>query len=158
MKVVLILILCATIYVPGITQQFSKTVYYETLKKGSLKEINNQLTIIDAATISNKDAFKGTLLMKKAGSVSVPKQKLDLFKSGRIKLETEIKNDSANTEFRFLRLIIQEHAPKTVKYSTNINSDVVIIRSNYKNLSVELQKIIMDYSQTSKYLKPLDIN
>ena len=157
MKTALILILCA-INITGITQQFSKTVYYQTLKKGTLKEINDQLAIIDAAAISNKDAFKGTLLMKKAGSVSVPKQKLDLFKSGRIKLETEIKNDSTNTEFYFLRLIIQEHAPKTVKYSSNINHDVAFIKSNYKDVSVELQKIIMDYSQTSKFLKPGDLN
>jgi hypothetical protein len=154
----LILILCIATHNPGIMQQFSKTVYYQTLKKGSLKEINDQLAVIDAASFNNKAAFKGALLMRKAGVVSVPKQKLDFFKSGRIKLETEIKNDSTNTEFRFLRLIIQEHAPKTVKYNSNVNGDVAYIKSNYKNLDAEVQKIVVDYSQSSKYLKPADLN
>lgn len=143
-------------HLPGIAQEFSKTTYYQVLKKGSLKEINKQLELIDQASLNYKGAYKGAMLMKKAGVVDIPKQKLDLFKSGRIKLETEIKSDSTNTEFRFLRLIIQEHAPKVVKYSNNINQDVGYIRSNYKNLAPEVQKVVVDYSQTSKYLKPGD--
>ncbi len=137
-------------------QQFDKTSYYQVLKKGTVKEINDQLLLIDASSLKNKDAFKGALLMKKAGLVNVPKQKLDFFKSGRIKLETEIKHDSLNVEYHFLRLMIQEHAPKIVKYNKNIEEDAAFIKKNYKELSPDVQKIVIDYSQTSKVLKPKD--
>ena len=61
----------------------------------------------------------------------------------------------SNTEFNFLRLIIQEHAPKAVDYRKNIDNDVALIRSGYKTLSPTVQQAINDYSKKSKVLKPL---
>ena len=81
--------------------------------------------------------------------------KLNLFKSGRLKLETAIKKDKTNAEFSFLRLIIQEHAPKVVDYRNNIENDVAVIRSNFKTMPPEVQQAINDYSKKSKVLKPL---
>ena len=137
---------------------FDKTTYYHVLKKGSIKEINNQISVIDSSSLNNKDAFKGALLMKKAGLAGVPKQKLDYFKSGRIKLETALKEDSSNVEYHFLRLIIQEHAPKAVKYNNQLQEDADFIKKNFKGLPAEVQKIVINYSQTSKYLEPGDFN
>lgn len=139
-------------------QQFDKVAYYHILKSGNTKEINEEISLIDASSLDGKDAFKGALLMKKAGLLKVPKEKLDNFKSGRIKLETAMHNDSSNIEYYFLRLIIQEHAPKVVKYSSQINIDADYIKTNFKNLSPEVQRIVIDYSQTSKALKPDDFN
>ncbi|MEP6683274.1 MAG: hypothetical protein ABJA35_08440, partial [Parafilimonas sp.] len=58
--------------------------------------------------------------------------------------------------YRFLRLIIQEHAPKIVKYNKEIDADASFIKKNYKNLSPDIQKILIDYSQNSKALKQQD--
>ncbi len=104
----------------------------------------------------DKEAFAGTLQMKKAGLLKVPKEKLDNFKRGATKLEMVLRSDTSNVEHRFLRLIIQEHAPKIVKYRSKIDDDATFIKTNYKALSPEVQKILIDYSQTSKALKPQD--
>ncbi|HEX5150380.1 MAG TPA: hypothetical protein VFW07_02965 [Parafilimonas sp.] len=140
----------------SLAQDFDKASYYKILKSGTAKEIDNELSKIEACTLGDKEAFKGALLMKKAGLVDIPKKKLDYFKSGRIKLETVLRDDSTNAEYRFLRLIIQEHAPKIVKYSSQLREDAAFIKKNYKTLSPDIQKIVIDYSQTSKFLKPQD--
>jgi hypothetical protein len=140
----------------GIFQQFDKISYYTILKNGSITEINNEISLIDASSLKNKDAFIGALMMKKAGLLKVPKEKLSNFKKGATKLETVLRSDTSNVEYRFLRLIIQEHAPKIVKYNKNVSEDAAFIKKHYKELSPEVQKILIDYSQTSKALKPQD--
>jgi len=161
MKAVLLILLFAAsgfenISSDPLAQNFDKALYYKILKSGTTKEINDEISKIDASSLADKDAFKGALLMRKAGLADVPKKKLDYFKSGRIKLETVLKNDSTNAEYRFLRLIIQEHSPKIVKYNGQVHEDAAFIKKNYKTLTPDVQKVLIDYSQTSKFLKPQD--
>lgn len=134
---------------------FDKSAFYNALASGNMEAINNQLAAIKASSVNEKDAYEGALLMTKAGLVTKAKEKLNLFKAGRQKLEAAIKRDKENAEFSFLRLIIQEHAPKLVDYSGNIPADVATIRSGYKTLPVVVQQAINDYSKKSKVLKPL---
>jgi hypothetical protein len=161
MKAVLLVLLFAAsgfedMNVDPLAQKFDKASYYKILKSGTTKEIDEEMSKIDASSLTDKDAFKGALLMRKAGLVDVPKKKLDYFKSGRIKLETVLKDDSTNAEYRFLRLIIQEHSPKIVKYRSQVQEDAAFIKKNYKTLPPDVQKVLIDYSQTSKFLKPQD--
>lgn len=134
---------------------FDRTAYYNAMASEKVDEINTQLNIVKASSINEKEAFEGALLMKKAGLVAKAKEKISLFKEGRKKLETSIKKDNDNTEYCFLRLIIQEHAPKAVDYKKNIDQDSKLIRSNYKNLPPAVQQAIADYSKKSKALKGL---
>jgi len=134
---------------------FDKSAFYSSMASNNLEEINNQLIILKGVTINEKEAYEGALLMKKAGLVSKAKEKLSLFKSGRLKLEAAIKKDKENTEFSFLRLIIQEHAPKIVEYRNDLKNDSLLIRSNYKNLPQVVQQAINEYSKNSKVLKLL---
>src|ERR1700761_5589228 len=123
MKLLLLLIVSVALFhqtKANTNQSFDKQEYYRILKTGNINEIDDEIDMIEKSNLASKDAFEGTLLMKKADLVKKPKDKLDLFKSGRIKLETEISKNNSNTEFRFLRLIIEEHAPKVVKYRANI--------------------------------------
>ena len=60
-----------------------------------------------------------------------------------------------NPEFHFLRLMIQENAPKIVKYHSDIEKDVSIIQESYKKMSPELQTAVMDYRKQSKSLKKI---
>ena len=91
--------------------------------------------------------------MKKASLLDVPIRKLDFFKRGRLLLETEIKNDPQNIEYRFLRLTIQENAPKFLKYDTKLISDKEIIINGFGNANKTLQSIIREYSNSSNILK-----
>lgn len=129
--------------------------FYNAMASEKIEEVNAQLILIKASSHSDKEAFEGALLMRKAGLVAKAKQKLSLFKEGRKKLEASIKKDSDNTEYCFLRLIIQEHAPKALEYRGNIDHDSKLIRSNYKNLPQPVQQAIADYSKKSKALKGL---
>lgn len=134
---------------------FDKQAFYNTMSSGSLEEINSMLETVKASALDEKDAYEGALLMKKAGLVSKAKEKLSLFKTGRTMLESAIKNNNNNIEFIFLRLIIQEHAPKMVKYNGNIENDCELIRNHYKSLPSVVQRAILDYSKKSKVLKTL---
>lgn len=134
---------------------FDKSAFYHAMASDDLEEINEQIDIVKSSSINEKEAYEGALLMKKSGLVSKAKEKVSLFKTGRLKLESSIKKETNNTEFYFLRLIIQEHAPKVVKYNNDIESDSLQIRTNYKNLPPVVQQAIIDYSKKSKVLKPL---
>ena len=72
-------------------------------------------------------------------------------------METTLMADSSRTELRFLRLSIEEHAPKVVKYRTDLTRDKLFIQQHFKSLSPVVQKAIIDYSKTSKILKPGDL-
>lgn len=137
-------------------QGFDKPAYYKIIKDGSVDDIDKEIALIDASSISEKEAYKGTLLMKKAGLVKKPKDKLAFFKEGRIKLETVIHDNESNTEYRFLRLIIQEHAPKITKYRAQVDEDKEYIKKNFSSLPPVVQDVVKDYSKTSAILHPGD--
>jgi hypothetical protein len=137
-------------------QPTDKTEYYRILKAGSLAEINNELAIIESSSLKNKDAYTGALLMKKAGLLKTPREKLSSFKKGAKLLEAKIQAEPTNTEFRFLRLMIQEHAPKITKYNKDITNDASFIKKNYRELAPEALQALKDYSQASKILQPQD--
>src|SRR6266571_2094169 len=75
-------------------RSLDRKAFYNVLKLGNADAINDEIAAVQSSNIKGKDAFEGTLLMKKAGLLKVPKEKLENFKKGRIKLETAIKNDS----------------------------------------------------------------
>jgi hypothetical protein len=150
----LLLVFCFAV-VQGKSQHkgFDKSVFYTVMASGNANEIDAQLNIVKGSLMPEKEAYEGALLMRKSGLVTKAKDKLSLFKSGRSKLESSISKDSDNTEYRFLRLIIQEHAPKIVKYRNKLEEDSQLIHANFKNLSKFLQQQIIDYSKKSKVLK-----
>ena len=134
---------------------FDRTIFYKVMKSGNAEEIDEQIRIVRNSLISEKDAYEGTLLMKRSDLVAKAKDKLSMFKSGRSKLELSISKDSDNTEYRFLRLIIQEHAPRVVKYRDEMEEDSRLIQTNFNSLSQFLQQLIIDYSKNSRVLKIL---
>ena len=138
-------------------QELDKANFYSRMASDSVKDINNELYIISATTAPEKEAYEGALLMKKAGLMKKPSEKLKLFKQGCIKLETALMKDSSNVEYHFLRLSIQEHAPHTVKYYKDLEKDKLIIQRSFKHLSPVIQKAIADYSKRSKILRPEEL-
>lgn len=136
---------------------FTKSNFYSAMSGGKEEAVNKQIDLVAGAPAAEKDAFEGALLMKKAGIIDGTKKKLDLFKSGRKKLEAAIQKDSSNTEFRFLRLMIQEHAPGILRYRGEMNKDRLYIKNNFKKLPLVVQGAVREYSKESKILKPADL-
>ena len=132
---------------------FNREAFYKVMMGHSISEIDKTLNNPD---LKDKRAFKGALLMKKSGFLTQAKEKLGVFRLGIKELESSIVKDSSNAEYRFLRLMIQENAPGVVNYNREIKKDASYLRKNYKNLPPATQKALLDYSKTSKELKPED--
>jgi hypothetical protein len=139
-----------------VSAKFDRAAFYAIIKTGNKEEIDNEINIVAASSIAEKEAYNGFLLMRKAGLIAIPAQKLKLFKAARIQFETALANDNDNAEYHFLRLIIEEKAPKIVKYNHDLEADKQIIIKAYKNLPAVVQQAIMDYSKTSKVLHVQD--
>jgi hypothetical protein len=138
-------------------QKFEKSTFYSVMASGDIDAIDKQIDILENGSINEKEGYEGALLMKKANLVKKPKDKLSLFKKGRIKFETALLANNENVEFHFLRLAIEEHAPKIVKYHNDIEKDKMLIINNFKNLPPIVQNAILDYSKTSKVLHKEDL-
>ncbi len=141
----------------SVVQGFDKESFYTAMASGNMEQVNEELVVVRAASFTEKDAYEGALLMRKAGLLKKPEEKLKAFKAGRIKFETAMSADGDNAEYRFLRLTIQEHAPRVVKYYKEQEQDSQYIRKNYKKLSPAVQKAIFEYSKTSKVLRQEDL-
>ena len=59
---------------------FKKSTFYSAMAGNKEDAINKQLDLLSTSTISEKEAYEGALLMKKAGLAGGAKKKLDLFK------------------------------------------------------------------------------
>ena len=137
-------------------QQFDKAAFYKIMETGNLSAINSQIEVVKASATENKAGYEGALLMRKAGKEAIPQKKLKYFKEGRIKLETAIQADADNAEYRFLRLTIEENAPKIVKYRNDLEEDKAFIQRNFKRMLPVIQHAIMNYSKNSKILHTED--
>jgi len=139
-----------------VQQRFEKAPFYLAMKSGDLPAIENEIATLTGAPAKEREGYEGALLMKKAQLMKKPKDRLKFFKDGRIKLETALAADNENTEFHFLRLAIEEHAPKIVKYHADIEEDKALVIKNFKNLSPVVQRAILDYCTNSKVLHKED--
>jgi hypothetical protein len=129
---------------------------YAALQAGDTAKINAQLKALEISTAKEKDAYRGALIMKKSGLVKSGREKLSLFKKGRMLLESSIRGDSLNAEYRFLRLLIQENVPDFLNYHSKKEEDAKLIRGSFRKLHPELQEAIKNYSLQSRVLKPGD--
>jgi hypothetical protein len=133
--------------------RIDRVAFYQAMQEDRKDLVNTQLEAIKAVPPAIRAAFEGALIMKKAGLGGSPAQKLKLFKAGHKELEAAIKKEPDNVEYRFLRLMIQEHAPGFLGYSNNLDDDSAMIERSYKTLPGEVQRAMADYSKKSKVLK-----
>jgi hypothetical protein len=140
----------------NLIQDFDRSAFYAAMASGNIESVNEELALLNSVSIIEKEAYEGALLMRKSGLLKIASEKLKLFKKGRIKLETALLKDSSNGEYHFLRLTIQEHAPKIVKYRAEIENDKQFILKSFKNLLPVVQQAILDYCKNSKILNQED--
>ena len=137
-------------------QNVNSSEFYAALKSQDTIKINLYLKafVDDSSTASC--AYRGALLMKKSELKKSKREKIILFKQGRLLLEGVIKKENQNAEFRFLRLIIQENCPAFLRYHDNIKDDADKVKQFYKNFSPQLKREVAEYSRVSKTLKSGD--
>ena len=133
-------------------QQSDRKLLYNAISSSEIVKIDNALVAYRKIPQPETEAYLGVLLMKKAGLVKDRREKLTLFKDGHTKLEHAIALDSSKTEFRFFRLMIQEHAPHFLGYYKDIEKDCLFIKNHYRLLSPTIKQFIINYSQTSDAL------
>src|ERR1700683_4775019 len=86
-------------------QTFDKAGFYSVMASGRLEEINTELSVVAASSVKEKEAYEGALLIRKAGLLARPKEKLTTFKSSYIKMESSMERVSVNIEYHFLRVM-----------------------------------------------------
>lgn len=150
-----ILFFFITAFTHGVMQEFDKVAFYQLMENGSREAIDQEIRKIGAIPGINKDAYVGGLLMKKAGIIKGAMKKLNVFKDGHEKLEAAIGREKQNAEWRFLRLMIQEHAPKILNYRDNIKEDAAMIQANFKQLPPEVQSAVLNYRKQPGVLQTL---
>lgn len=158
------LILCAVFFLLIVSLQPARSQpatgrgrVYELLKTSDADAITAELDKLKDSPWKQKEGYQGALLMKKAGLLKKAKEKLSTFKEGRIKLETAIANNTGDVELHFLRLIIEENAPKVVKYKADLPADAAFIIKHHKEMPAAAQEALADYVKTSKILHPSDL-
>ena len=139
-------------------QGFDKGGYYAVMASGNIAAVDSILALLQQGTLKEREAYEGALLMRKAGLLRRPKEKLSVFRSGARKLETALAKDSSNGEYHFLRLIIQENAPGAVHYNKDVDKDSQFVYRSFKLLSPVVQKAVLDYSKHSKTLRAKELN
>jgi len=136
---------------------FNYDSYYKAFSSEDTLLFNQELVALRPYMGTEKDAFYGAILMKKSKSLPTIKRKLDTFREGRELLETSIKKDPDNIEFRFLRLATQENAPGFLSYNDNKKEDAARIVNSFDQLSPVAQKYIREYARVSESLKTEDL-
>jgi hypothetical protein len=130
-----------------------KTSFYAAFESNSMTTINMKLDNLGIEKKSTqRDAYVGALTMKKSQYKKTPKEKISVFKEGKSLLESSISKEPENEEYRFLRFVIQENAPKILKYNNNINEDLKIVIEKYTSMDSSVKKAVKKYAVKSAHL------
>ena len=132
---------------------FSKAEVFKAVSGKDASSLTKMISKLeDLSSSSDQQAYLGTLKMKRAEQLKTAKEKLAMFKEGRALLEKSITASPKNSEYRFLRLMIQENAPKVLKYNTNIKEDAKLVSSGYQSLASDVRNAVVSYAKQSPNL------
>jgi hypothetical protein len=136
-----------------------KREFYKAFSFGNLNQIDSIIKVLDAdTTFKFRNAYKGAIMMKKSFLLKSPEAKLKSYNAGNKLLEKEIANYPQNTEYRFLRLVVQERAPEFLKYNKNIPEDKAMVIKNFRELDFLARDFILQYSKVSSVIKTNEID
>jgi len=140
------------------TKEVGRSEFYKAFSSKTERELDDMIVVLEKETSSSLNlAYLGALYMKKAGFVKGVNSKVKTFKRGAQMLEVEISKKPSNAEYRFLRLAVQEHAPKILKYNKNLTEDKKLVAEAFKTFDPELKKIVKDYAASSAVIKMDDL-
>lgn len=102
-------------------------------------------------------AYKGAAYSLRAQFEMNRAIKKEVFTQGVRSIEAAVSSAPHNIEIRLIRLIIQENAPKIVKYHKDIEEDRKFIIDNFAAESLEVKQVIRSYAKRSKVLLETDL-
>lgn len=95
--------------------------------------------------------YKGAVSTLKAKHAKGLKNKKNFFSEGVTCIEAAIKAKPENLELRFIRLSVQENAPKIVKYRDKIKEDKKIILQGFSQIKESsIKELIHNYAMGSE--------
>ncbi|WP_437919190.1 hypothetical protein [Sphingobacterium sp. LRF_L2] len=94
-------------------------------------------------------AYKGASLTLKARYLSEREKKKEMVMQGIHLLENAVKTSPNQLEIRLIRLAVQEHSPKILKYKKNIDEDKHIILAKFEEQSSEVKSLVRSYMKQS---------
>ncbi|OWP85340.1 hypothetical protein [Flavobacterium davisii] len=95
-------------------------------------------------------AYKGAATLLKSRFATNKEERKEQFMLGVKAVEQAITKEGNNVEIRLIRLSIQEHTPKFLKYKENIEEDKKIIVQNFNKQNTALKEYIQRYITQSK--------
>jgi hypothetical protein len=149
-----IFFLCFVVTVSAATirQHPERVGFYGALRSNDISRIDDEISALQNKA-GMDPAFEAALVIKKSGLLKDPKQKLDLFKKGKIKLEESLAASPSYTELHFIRLVVQEQSPKMLGYKSELRKDADFVNEHFRELPKDLQQQIREYCSISNYLK-----
>lgn len=119
----------------SVEEKHIRTVYHEAVED----ECQLQ-TLAVSKSYGNSDltkAYQGFALSTSADFAFLPTTKWTRFSRGRDMVEAAIKSSPNNPEIRYVRIMIQTHAPAIVDYRDNINEDLSVFEKNIGSYNVD---------------------
>lgn len=119
----------------SVEQKHIRTVYHE-----SIDDECQLQTIAVSKSYGTSDltrAYQGFALSTSADFAFLPTTKWTRFSRGRDMVEAAIKSSPNNPEIRYIRIMIQTHAPAIVDYRENINEDLEVFEKNIGSYDVD---------------------
>lgn len=127
--------------------------FFSAFSSGSVEKIDAAIAVCEKNADAMATAYRGALLMRKADLIRKgPGEKLKLFKEGHAELENLISAQPDNIELRFIRLCIQEKAPKVVRYRGQIQEDKALLIEHFSSLPQDVRNYVRDFAKTSEVL------
>jgi hypothetical protein len=119
--------------------------------KTQLESFSNMVANVTKADDVSLVAYKGASLTLQAKYAKTIKEKKEGFVNGVDYIEYAIEKEPNAIEPRFVRLGIQENAPKILKYRGNIEEDKAFLLKQFQHISSKnLKEHIKDYILQSK--------
>ncbi|MEO6687324.1 MAG: hypothetical protein ABIN24_15235 [Dyadobacter sp.] len=141
------------------SREVDKSEFYKAFSSSTEEGIDDMMGRLNQEKSSSVvNAYQGALYMKKASFVKGVNDKVKTFKKGAHMLENEIAKNQSNTEYHFLRLACQEHAPGILGYNKNKDEDKSAVVNGFSKLNSSLKSVISNYAKDSKVLKESDLN
>lgn len=152
MKLILLLITSLLFQTSSLDLETVRNAYLEAVSNSdSIENFNLLLSRITKNNDAVFIAYKGAGFTLKAKKAKKIKDKKAYFMEGVSQLHLAFSKSPKNIEIRCIRLGVQEHSPKILKYKKNIEEDKQFLISNFSKIkSSSLRKYIRGFILQSK--------
>jgi outer membrane protein assembly factor BamD (BamD/ComL family) len=111
------------------------------------KELNDFIRLLDSFECIHTGPYEASATMQKAQYALAPWTKYNYFKKGKKMLEDFILEYPDDVEARYVRFLVQSHAPFFLGYNGELEEDASVIRNNIdqKDLSDSYKQQILNH-------------